>query len=145
MLHLLDTPPQALPSVSKRDIEQAWEAAQGVVARTVPPRGFHFAVPAQAPLALTLHDRDAVAWAAAVDAIADLSTPRGVSLCLRLLGLIELMSRAGWVRAWFSLGRAGAEIAPALLQAAALAPLNQNGGFDECALRALLPGATARG
>ena len=109
MLHLLDAPPQALPSVTKRDIEQAWEAAQGVAARTVPPRGFHFPAAAPgAPLALTLHDKDAAAWAAAVDEIADLSTPRGVSLCLRLLGLIELMGRAGWVRAWFSLDPGGA-------------------------------------
>jgi hypothetical protein len=140
VLHLIAAPPATLPAVTKRDLEQAWEAAQsGQAGLNAPPRGFRFARPAGAPIELMLNDRDAAAWAVAVDGIANLSTPHGVSLCLRLLGLVELMSRAGWARAWFSLSRAGAEIAPALLQAAALSPLNEAGGFDEPALRALLP------
>jgi len=140
VLHLVAVPPAGLPTVTKRDLEQAWEAAQsGSAGIAAPPRGFRFARPAGVPVELILNDRDAAAWAVAVDGIADLSTAHGVSLCLRLLSLVELMSRAAWARAWFTLGRAGAEIAPALLQAAALAPLDDSGGFDETGLRALLP------
>ncbi len=93
---------------------------------------------------LFINDTDAAAWAAAVDAVADLGTPRGISLCLRLLALVTLMSHAEWVRRWFVLRRGDAEINGALLQAAALAPLNEAGGFDETALRALLPQAAER-
>ncbi len=140
VLHVLSVPPPTLPSVTKRDLEQAWEAAQAAGAAPLPPaRGFRFARVAGEPVELILHDPDAAAWAAAVDRVADLSTMRGVSLCLRLLGLVELMGRAGWARAWFTLDRGGADIAPALLLAAALAPLNETGGFDEPALQALLP------
>jgi len=49
------------------------------------------------------------------------------------------MAQAGWVRDWFALGRAGTEIRPELLRAAALVRLNESGGFDETAIRALLP------
>ncbi len=143
VLHVLDAPAPALPAVTKRDIEQAWEAARAVRGAIPPARGFRFTRSAGPPVELLLRDRDAAAWAAAVDGIADLSTPRGVSLCLRLLGLVELMGRAAWVRAWFRLDRAGAEIAPALMQAAALSPLTESGGFDEGALRALLPAQAA--
>ena len=74
-----------------------------------------------------------------------LTTPHGVSVCLRLLALVALMAQAGWARPWFALAPGGAEIRPELLQAAALAPLTDSGGFDETALRALLPLASMRG
>ncbi len=152
VLHVIATPPGQLPPVAKRDLEQAWEAARAGAAG--PPRLFRFApagtapagtAPAgTAPVELFLNDSDAAAWAAAVDAVADLGTPRGISICLRLLALVALMGRADWVRPWFVLRRGGAEIDGGLLQAAALAPLNEVGGFDETALRALLPQAAAR-
>ena len=142
VLHVIAAAPARLPVVGKRDLEQAWEAARARSAG--PPRAFRFAPPGAAPVELLLNDTDAASWAAAVDAVADLATPRGLSICLRLLALVELMSRAGWARQWFSLRAGEAEIAGALLQAAALAPLNEAGGFDEPALRALLPRAAAR-
>jgi hypothetical protein len=144
VLHLIAAAPSALPAVTRRDLEQAWDAAHaGGVAG--PYRGFRFTLAAAAPVELVLNDPDAAAWAAAIDRIASLSTAHGVSLCLRLLALVELMTRAAWARPWFSLGRAGAEVQPGLLLAAALAPLNAAGGFDEPALRALLPQATLTG
>ncbi len=88
---------------------------------------------------LLLQDRDAAAWAAAVDRSAGLSTPYGISVCLRLLALVALMAEAGWARAWFVLRRDGAKIRPELWHAAALVTLNDSGGFDETDLRALLP------
>jgi len=145
ILHLIPHPAAVLPAVTKRDLEQAWEAAREA-AQTA--RGnaathfFRFAQGEEPPLDLALTDRDASAWAGAVDRIADLSTAHGISVCLRLLALVELMGRAAWTRAWFSLNRAGLEFHPALLQAAALSPLTDTGGFAETALRALLPGET---
>lgn len=145
MLHMLSRPPSALPCVSRRDMEAAWEAAQAGGAPAPPLRKFCFAVPQGAPVELVVADRDAAAWAAAVERWAGLSTPHGVSVCLRLLALVALMAQAGWVREWFGLGRLGAEIRPELLLAAAQVPLDEDGGFDETALRALLPRHPARG
>jgi len=143
VFHLVPHPVAILPAVTKRDLEQAWDAAREAaqsargVART---HFFRFAHGEEAPLDLALTDKDAAAWAGAVDRIADLSTAHGISVCLRLLALVELMGRAAWTRAWFTLSRAGLEFHPALLQAAALSPLTDTGGFAETALRALLPG-----
>jgi hypothetical protein len=123
--------------VTKRDLEQAWEAAQA--AKAAPPRFFRFAPAGAAPVELSLRDRDAAAWAASVERSTGLSTPYGVSICLRLLALVALMADAGWARAWFVLRRDGAKIRPELMHAAALVALNDSGGFDETDLRALLP------
>lgn len=144
MLHLVPFGPPALPSVSSRHLEAAWGAARDAAlssaghgrART---HGFRFMEGGGPPLDLLLADRDAARWTAGIEGIADLSTAYGISLCLRLLALVALMGSAEWVRPWFTLRRAGAEIHPALLLAAALAPLTPTGGFAETSLRALLP------
>lgn len=126
-------------------MEAAWDAAQAGGAPAPPVRKFCFVAPAGAPVELVVADRDAAAWVAAVERRAGLSTPYGVSVCMRLLALVALMAQAEWAREWFGLGRGGAEIRPELLRAAALAQLEENGGFDETALRALLPQHPARG
>jgi hypothetical protein len=146
ILHLVPHAAPALPPVTKRDLEQAWEAARDSAARPLAPRArvIRFAQGADEKLDLRLNDRDAASWADAVDRFADLSTAHGISVCLRLLALVELMGRAAWARAWFTLSRAGLEFHPGLLQAAALSPLTETGGFAETALRALLPGANQR-
>jgi len=134
-LHLVPRLPPALPCVTARDLEQAWEATQP--ATFAPPRAFRFDGPV--PLELRLADPDAAAWVAAVERSVGLGTLHGVSVCLRLLALIALMARAAWARDWFTLARDGAVIRPELLRAAASAPLNEGGGFDETALQALMP------
>ncbi len=144
ILHQLDQPASSLPAVSKRDLEQALEAAHDGL-KTAPPRGFRFAAPPAPPVELVLADPDAAAWAVAVEHTAGLDTPHGVSLCLRLLGLVALLADAAWARPWLVRGADGVEIHPQLLRAAALVPLNDAGGFDETALRALLPHTQARG
>ena len=106
--------------------------------------GFRFLENASPPLDLFLTDTDAASWAGAIDSIADLSTARGISICLRLLALFELMATRLWLRNWFSLNRAGLEFHPALLQAAALSPLTPTGGFAETSLQALLPAEQPR-
>lgn len=139
---MLSESPAALPCVSKRDLEQAWEIAQAGGAVAPPALKFRFA--ASPPVELVVADKDAAAWVAALERRFGLSSPHHVSVCLRLLALVALMARAGWARAWFALTREGAEIRPELLQAAALVRLNDAGGFDETALRALLPQTAAR-
>jgi len=135
VLHLIPRLPPALPAVTARDLEQAWEATQPAI--FAPPRAFRFDGPV--PLELRLADPDAAAWVAAVERSIGLSTLHGISVCLRLLALIALMAQARWARNWFSLARDGAVIRPELLRAAAGAPLNEGGGFDESAVQALMP------
>jgi hypothetical protein len=145
ILHIIDQPAAQLPSVTRRDLEQAWDAAQAGGAHG-PSRAFRFAAAGAAPggapgVELVLTDADATAWAGALDQVMDLSTTRGVSICLRLLALVEAMGRAEPLRRFFAPSRRSFEIHPALLQAAALAPLNETSGFDETALLTLLPPA----
>jgi len=142
IFRLIPNPPAGLPAVTKRDLEQAWEAAHSAASAPAPltaTHGFRFQNGTAAPLDFILTDRDAASWAGGIDNIADLSTAHGVSVCLRLMALVELMSRAVWTRPWFTLTRAGLTFHPALLTAAALTPLTETGGFVETALRALLP------
>jgi hypothetical protein len=152
ILHLVPYLPAALPAVTKRDLEQAWEVARAAALAPPPgstfPRpkthGFRFLEAAAPPLDLVLTDSDAANWADAIDAVASLSTAYGISVCLRLMALYELMATQPWARKWFNLSRAGLEFHPALLQAAALSPLTPTGGFAETSLRALLPAENPR-
>jgi hypothetical protein len=137
VLHLIYAPPSCLPTVTRQDLERAWDAAGS--SSPAPPRLFRFAGADGPPVELLLQDRDAAAWAASVERSAGLATPYGISICLRLLALVALMAEAGWAHAWFVLCRDGAKIRPELWHAAALATLNDSGGFDETDLRALLP------
>lgn len=144
VLHQLDQPASSLPAVSKRDLEQALEAAHNGL-KAAPARGFRFAAPPAPLVELMLADPDAAAWAVAVEHTAGLDTLHGVSVCLRLLGLVALLADTAWARSWLARGADGVHIHPQLLRAAALVPLNEAGGFDETALRALLPHTQARG
>ncbi len=142
ILHLVPYLPAALPAVTKRDLETAWETARA--AALAPPlstatHAFRFLQDSAPPLDLLITDTDAASWAAAIDRLASLSTAHGISICLRLLALFQLMATQAWARQWFKLSRAGLEFHPALLQAAALTPLTPTGAFAETSLQALLP------
>jgi hypothetical protein len=65
-------------------------------------------------------------------------TSYGLSLCLRLLALVDLLARERWAAALLTVTRGGAELDPALLRAAAIAPLNREARFDETKFRALV-------
>jgi hypothetical protein len=140
MTYLIDLPPEALPSVCKRDLERAWYAAreaalaerQGVV------RGFRFNRPDGSHTDLALADRDARCWVGAVDRTVGIAHAPGLSLCLRLLALIDLLARAPWARSLLHLARDGAEFHPALLKAAASQPLTRDARFDEAGFRVRL-------
>ncbi len=98
-------------------------------------RAFRFNRPDGSHTDLALADRDARCWAGAVDRTVGLGTTMGMSLCLRLLALVDLLAHASWVRPLVRLARDGAEFHPALLRAAASQPLTHEARFDEAGFR----------
>src|ERR1700712_4729681 len=140
MTYLIDRPPEALPSVCKRDLELAWYAARdaALAERQGAVRGFRFTRPDGSHTDLALADRDARCWVGAVDHTVGIATAHGLSLCLRLLALIDLLARAPWARSLFHLARDGAEFHPALLKAAAGQPVARHARFDEAGFRVRL-------
>ncbi len=137
LTYLVDLPPEELPPVRGRDLEAAWAAA-GELARAARPgqaRVFRFRGRGGECVDLTLSDPDACCWARAVDQTVGMGHSYGLSLCLRLLALVELLGRAAWAG-----GRAaiGAGPHPALLSAAGAVPLTPDLRLDEPGLRARL-------
>jgi hypothetical protein len=140
--YLVALPPEELPPVRVRDLEAAWDASREAACRDAwdVPRLFRFRrLDAASDTELALADPDACCWAGAVDRTLGLASAYGISVCLRLLGLIDLLASEPWARAWFCVRRDGARIDPALLRAAAALPLNVHGRLDETRLRARLP------
>ena len=139
--YVVDVPPEALPPVASRDIERAWYAARraAIAERWGPPRGFRFRRrddnSTETWQVLALADRDARCWADAVDATVGMVSAYGLSLCLRLLALVDLLARVGWADRVVHLARDGAELHPALLAAAAGVRLTAEAGFDETVFR----------
>jgi len=151
LTYLVDLPPEALPAVRRRDLAAAWEAARAAAAASDwgSPRFFRFRRADGSSTDLALADPDACCWAGAVDRTVGMASSYGLSLCLRLLALVDLLATARWASPLFALHRDGAEIEPALLAAAATLPLTQEARFDEIAIRARLaaarlPGPAAR-
>jgi hypothetical protein len=140
LTYLIDLAPEALPSVCKRDLERAWYAAReaALAERQGAVRGFRFKRPDGSHTDLALADRDARCWVGAVDQTVGIANASGLSLCLRLLALIDLLARAPWARSLFHLARDGAEFHPALLRTAATQPLTRDARFDEAGFRARL-------
>lgn len=143
--YLVDLPPEALPTVPRRDLERAWYAARdaAIADHAGTARAFRFTRPDGSHTDLALADRDARCWVGAVDRSVGLATAHGLSLCLRLLALIDLLARAAWIRPLFKLARDGAEFHPALLRAAASQPLTRDARFDEVEFRVRLAGFAA--
>jgi len=137
LTYLIDLPPEALPSVCKRDLERAWHAAReaALAERAGAVRGFRFNRPDGSHTDLALADADAICWVGAVDRMVGIANAPGLSLCLRLLALIDLLARAPWTRSLFHLARDGAEFHPALLRTAASQPLTRDARFDEAGFR----------
>jgi hypothetical protein len=138
LTYLIGMPPEALPAVRGRDLASAWEAARAAATADAwgAPRFFRFCRPDASVTDLALADPDASCWAEAVDRTVGLDSTRGLSLCLRLLALVDLLATARWAEPFFAVRRDGAEIDPALLHAAATLPLTRDARFDEIRLRA---------
>ena len=138
--YLVDLPPEDLPPVHRRDLERAWDAARdaALAQRWGVARFFRFQRPDGSFGDLALADRDACCWANAVDAILGLRDSYGLSVCLRLLALVDLLARVRWADSLCLLQRGGAELHPSLLRAAATAPLTADARFDETRFRGRL-------
>lgn len=140
LTYFVDLPPEELPPVQRRDLERAWYAAReaalmqqwGVV------RGFRFRRGDGSYANLALADRDACCWAGAVDLTVGMRNSYGLSVCLRLLALVDLLARVRWADSLCLLERDGAELHPSLLRAAASTPLTSEARFDEAGFRGRL-------
>jgi hypothetical protein len=137
LTYLVDRPPEALPPVSGRDLMAAWDAAREAASHAAwgAARLFRFRRADGSFTDLALADEDACCWARAVDSTTGMNTCYGLSVCLRLLALVDLLANASWTRGLFSLGRGGADLHPALLTAVARQPLTAEARFDEQKLR----------
>ncbi|HVB66583.1 MAG TPA: hypothetical protein VNE67_01845 [Acetobacteraceae bacterium] len=144
--YLVDAGPEELPAVRGRDLDRAWHAArQAALAEAWDTiRGFRFRRADGRITDLVLADPDACCWVGAVDRLAGLGSRQGLSLCLRLLALVDLLARAPWTASLCRLARDGAELDPRLLRLAAVAPLSAEARFDEAAFRAALAAAPPR-
>lgn len=138
--YLVDLPPEELPAVHGRDLERAWYAARdaALAQRWGVVRFFRFRREDGSFGDLALADRDACCWADAVELTVGMRNSYGLSVCLRLLALVDLLARTRWADSLFVLHRDGAEMHPVLLRAAASAPLNPEARFDETGFRARL-------
>src|SRR5438067_2315212 len=94
LTYLVDLPPEALPPVRGRDLAAAWDAArEAALARMWgAARAFWFRRRDGSCTHLALADPDARCWAGAVDRTVGTHTRYGLSLCLRLLALIDLLT-----------------------------------------------------
>ena len=150
LTYLVDLPPEAMPPVRGRDISAAWDAAPDAATDAVwgAARLFRFRRPDGTTTDLALSDEDARCWAGAVDGTVGMNTSYGLSLCLRLLALVDLLARAPWLSELCPIGRTGAALHPALLSAAATSELTADARFDETRFRnslARLPAPQATG
>lgn len=149
MTYLVGLGADQLPPVAARELQNAWDAAREAARHSSwgVARAFRFERPGleegrlAEPVDLVLADPDACAWAGAIDARHGLGTPRGLSLCLRLLALIELIGHAAWAGALCRIRPEGAEFHPALLEAAGRLPLTREGRLDETIMRNSVGGA----
>jgi hypothetical protein len=137
LIYAVPGPPAALPAVHARDLLACWTAAHRLAASGAwgKRRQFRFVTDAAA-IDIALADADACCWADAVDACAGLQTRYGLSLCLRLLALVDLLTRSARARALVAFDAGEAELHPALIAAAAAIPLDQQARFCETALLA---------
>lgn len=134
-------PPEALPPVPIRALEQAWDAAhEAAVSSASARRCFSFRGADGRIAHFDLEDRDARHWAGAVDRVAGLASLGGISLCLRLLALVDLIANSPGAFGLMTRKRDGARLDRALLRAAARAELTADARFDEASLSRNLPG-----
>jgi hypothetical protein len=145
LTYAVAVPPQRLPAVAPDRLLAAWQAARrgAALLHWGPPRRMVFAAATNAPglpgpTEIAIADADAGCWAEAVDGEVGLDTLPGLALCLRLLALIDVLTRAPWLAGLFDVTPEGIELHPALLRAAATMPLDGAARLDEAGLRRLL-------
>jgi hypothetical protein len=135
--YLIDHALSDLPAVRVRDILAAWDVARRHAGRSPPAYAVRFRRADGAWGQLCLRDRDALRWADAADRLMGMHTSYGLSVCLRLLALIDLLARAPWAPAFVDL-RGEVSVHPRLLRLAAESRLTDDAGFDEPRFERLL-------
>ena len=159
LTYTLALAPSALPPVTPRALQHAWDTARDAVrqadrrrhpalpdpiwpdasaSRFGPPRLLLFQPADAEPTRLAIADRDASAWADAIDSAHGLDSLQGMALCLRLLALVDAMARLKWLVPMFSFSGGGIMLHPALLAAAATMSLDAAARFDEGGLKRIL-------
>ena len=140
LIYRVGLSPEALPAVRASDLGEGWDAARQAATAAMwgEPRMFRFLPGEEDAVDLALTDDDAACWAEAVDCIWGLQTAYGLSICLRLLGLVALLAASPSLRSLCPLSRGGAKLDPALVRAAASVPLSARGHLDEERIRAHL-------
>lgn len=119
LIYSLALGPEELPPVRARDVEAAWDSARCARPGRIEKRAFRFEG-STGSLELALGSDAARRWAVAADGVAGLHTCRGVSLCLRLIALMELFAHAPNL----------APPRPTLLRTIATARLTADGQLD---------------
>ncbi|GAB0113302.1 hypothetical protein [Acidisoma sp. C75] len=147
VLYRVAVPPAEMPPVPVHALEGALDAARSAARQggETRPRRFRFAAPGGAVADFTISDRDARFWAQAVDRTADLGTLGGLSLCLRLLALVDLLGTAPWAARYLRASPDGPRMDRGLLRAAARTNLTEEARFNEASFRRNLPLAQAGG
>lgn len=137
LTYAVAVPPERLPGVPPQRLLAAWDMARRAAAleRWGPPRRMLFRREDAPPTEIAIADADAGCWAEAVDTEVGLDTLSGLALCLRLLALIEILTRAPWLDGLFDVTPEGIDLHPALLDAAASMPLDAAARLDEAGLR----------
>ncbi len=159
LTYALALAPAALPPVTPRALLDAWDTARDAIrqaerrrhpalvdpiwpdasqSRWGPPRLLVFQPADAEPTQLAIADRDASAWADAIDSAHGLDSLQGMSLCLRLLALVDALSRMAWLAPMFSFSHGGIRLEPVLVAAAATMSLDAGARFDEGGLRRIL-------
>jgi hypothetical protein len=140
LTYLVAQGPAELPAVHSRDLLAAWSLAREAARREVwgEERAFRFVGADGRTTDIALHDEDALCWAGAVDRQTGLTTLYGMSLCLRLLALVDLLASARWTSQLVAIEPDGAALHPSLIRLAAAATLTQDARFDEAGFRARL-------
>ncbi len=141
LTYVMDDAPSTLPAVRGRDILAAWDLARDAArgAAWGSARIFRFRRADGGWTVLTLRDRDARCWAGAVDRAVGMQTGYGLSVCLRLLALVDLLARAPWAVRLVALDKPQAALHPALLRLAAESRLTDDAAFDDACFQARLP------
>jgi hypothetical protein len=147
LTYLVDRAPSELPPVSGRDLLAAWQVAREAAHRAAwsTGRAFRFRRADGGWTDLALHDQDARCWAGAVDRAVGMETGYGLSVCLRLLALVDLLARAPWTAPLIEIAPQGADLHPALVRLAAQTRLTDEASFDESGFRARLQTMPPRG
>jgi hypothetical protein len=120
--------------VLRKDLDHALDQARAaaLLRKAGPACAFRFRASGGGTTEVAIVDPDARCWAAAVAATTGLGSAYAVALCLRVLGVIDLIAGAGAAaRARITRrGRGVCTIDRALLDAAAFGPITADGRLD---------------